>query len=165
MDRREGGICSEGSVFSAGAAVQWLRDELQIINRRGDRGLSLAVDDTNGFTYRSWLGVFTGSLCPGCRLGPTRGANKSTWGCLESIAYQSMDIWISWRRTPHRHNPAKGDGGASANNFLMQFQADIRPTRHKAGEYRDHSHGGSLPAGLEVGVWKGKRYSGHLERG
>ena len=106
----------EGSVFSAGAAIQWLRDELQIIKTAAEtEALALAVDDTNGvYMVPAFVGLgapYWDPYARGAVLGLTRGANKKhlVRAVLESIAYQSMDIFgYHGEGLRHRHNPAKG---------------------------------------------------------
>ncbi len=123
----------EGSVFMGGASVQWLRDELRIIQAAPEtESLALSVPDTNGVVV---VPAFTGLGAPywdmyarGLIIGLTRGVRKEhlVRATLESIAFQSKDVLIAMEKDsgiPVRL--LKVDGGASQNNFLMQFQADI----------------------------------------
>ena len=156
----------EGSVFSAGAAVQWLRDELQIIKTAAEtEALALAVDDTNGvYMVPAFVGLgapYWDPYARGAVLGLTRGANKKhlVRAVLESIAYQSMDILdIMEKDSGIDITQLRVDGGASANNFLMQFQADISGLPVIRPENTETTAmGAAFLAGLEVGVWKGKK--------
>ena len=156
----------EGSVFSAGAAVQWLRDELQIIKTAAEtEALALAVDDTNGvYMVPAFVGLgapYWDPYARGAVLGLTRGANKKhlVRAVLESIAYQSMVILdIMEKDSGIDITQLRVDGGASANNFLMQFQADISGLPVIRPENTETTAmGAAFLAGLEVGVWKGKK--------
>src|SRR5262249_27008098 len=123
----------EGSVFVAGAAVQWLRDELGIIDAAADsERIAESVPDANGIHL---VPAFTGLGAPywdsharGALTGLTRGVKRAHIGraALESIAFQSRDVLDAMERD--RGEPLRElrvDGGASTNDFLMQFQADI----------------------------------------
>ena len=156
----------EGSVFSAGAAVQWLRDELQIIKTAAEtEALALAVDDTNGvYMVPAFVGLgapYWDPYARGAVLGLTRGANKKhlVRAVLESIAYQSMDILdIMEKDSGIDITQLRVDGGASANSFLMQFQADISGLPVIRPENTETTAmGAAFLAGLEVGVWQGKK--------
>lgn len=156
----------EGSVFSAGAAVQWLRDELQIIKTAAEtEDLALAVDDTNGvYMVPAFVGLgapYWDPYARGAVLGLTRGANKKhlVRAVLESIAYQSMDILdIMEKDSGIDITQLRVDGGASANSFLMQFQADISGLPVIRPENTETTAmGAAFLAGLEVGVWQGKK--------
>ena len=123
----------EGSVFVAGAAIQWLRDELRLIDSASDTEyLAQKVEDTNGCYV---VPAFTGLGAPywdqyarGTIVGLTRGVNKDhiIRATLESLAYQVNDVLEAMGADSGIALSAlKVDGGASANNFLMQTQADI----------------------------------------
>ena len=123
----------EGSIFVAGAAIQWLRDELRIIDSSEDSEyMAKKVNDTNGCYV---VPAFTGLGAPywdqyarGTIVGITRGVNKChiIRATLESIAYQVNDVLASMEAdSGMKLTTLKVDGGASANNFLMQTQADI----------------------------------------
>jgi glycerol kinase len=127
------GYALEGSVFSGGSVIQWLRDELKIIETAEEtEKLALSVESTNGVYI---VPAFTGLGAPywdmfarGTITGITRGTNRShiTRAALESIAFQSKDVIDAMTRTLGvTPSSLKVDGGACANNFLMQFQADI----------------------------------------
>ena len=123
----------EGSVFMGGASIQWLRDELRIIeNAPETEAIAESVPDTNGVVV---VPAFTGLGAPywdmyarGLIIGLTRGVGKEhlVRATLESIAYQSKDVLIAMAKdSGTKISQLKVDGGASANNFLMQFQSDI----------------------------------------
>jgi glycerol kinase len=123
----------EGSIFVAGAAVQWLRDEMHLILDAGEsEALAETVPDTNGCYV---VPAFTGLGAPhwdpyarGTIIGITRGVNKNhiIRAVLESIGYQVNDVIQAMKSDSHINIlNLKVDGGASANNFLMQFQSDI----------------------------------------
>ena len=155
----------EGSVFVSGAAIQWLRDELQIIESSPEsEELALAVEDTNGVYV---VPAFTGFGAPywdqyarGIIVGITRGVNKNhiTRATLESIAYQSYDVIQAMKQDSGIEiRNLKVDGGASANNFLMQFQADILNTSIQRPLYIETTAlGAAYLAGLATGYWKDK---------
>lgn len=123
----------EGSIFIGGASVQWLRDELKIIESAKDSEMyANRVEDTNGVYV---VPAFTGLGAPywdmyarGSILGLTRGAKKEhiVRATLESIAYQTKDVLEAMQNDSKlKLKSLKVDGGASNNNFLMQFQSDI----------------------------------------
>ena len=123
----------EGSVFNAGSAVQWLRDELEFFkNSKDSEKLALSVDSTGGVYV---VPAFTGLGSPywrsdasGLITGITRGTNKGhiTRAVLESMAYSARDlIDIMEREGGVKLDKLRVDGGASQNNFLMQFQSDV----------------------------------------
>ncbi len=153
----------EGSVFVAGAAIQWLRDELLLIqNASESEEYALKVPDTNGVYV---VPAFTGLGAPhwdqyarGAILGLTRGCSKEhlVRATLESIAYQANDVLKAMEADANiRLNSLKVDGGACANNFLMQFQADILDTKvYKPECIETTALGAAYLAGLAVGFWK-----------
>ncbi len=123
----------EGAVFIAGAAVQWLRDQLQIIESASDtEALALSVSDNNGVYF---VPAFNGLGAPhwdmkatGLITGLTQGCSKAhiARATLEAIAFQSHDlIQLMQQESSTDIRQLKVDGGACANNFLMQFQADL----------------------------------------
>lgn len=136
----EGGVpvyALEGSVFSAGSAVQWLRDELKLISSASEsEAAAESVPDTNGVYM---IPAFTGLGAPywnsgarGIICGLTRGANRChiIRAVLEAIAYQTSDILaLMENETGIKLELLRVDGGASSNNFLMRFQADITGRR------------------------------------
>ena len=138
----------EGSIFVAGAVVQWLRDELKLIHDAKDSEyFAKKVEDSNGVYL---VPAFTGLGAPywdmdarGVMVGLTRGANKNhiIRAALESIAYQTRDVLeVMEEDSGISLKELRVDGGASANNFLMQFQSDILGVPIKKTRYnRDNS--------------------------
>ena len=170
----------EGSVFVCGAAIQWLRDEVNILeNSPQSEEMALQVEDNGGLYV---VPAFTGLGAPywdpyarGAIFGITRGANKNhlVRATLESLAYQVMDLINAMNNDlketgaaadEGEDNSGKGlttlrvDGGASANNFLMQFQSDIlncpvlRPSCIETT-----SLGAAYLAGLATGYWESQQ--------
>lgn len=155
----------EGSVFVAGAAIQWLRDELRLI-RTADESEKYAreVEDSNGIYV---IPAFTGLGAPywdqyarGAIIGLTRGCNREhiIRATLESIAYQTYDVIRAMENDLGANlKSLRVDGGACANNFLMQFQADILKTKVLRPECIETTAlGAAYLAGLSVGFWKDK---------
>ncbi len=153
----------EGAVFIGGAStVQWLRDELKVINDAFDSEyFATKVKDSNGVYL---VPAFTGLGAPywdpyarGAMFGLTRGvkADHLIRATLESIAYQTRDVLDAMQ--PDAGEPLRAlrvDGGAVANNFLMQFQADILGTRVERPEMRETTAlGAAFLAGLASGFW------------
>ena len=155
----------EGSVFVGGAVIQWLRDELKVINSsKESEDFALRVNDSAGVYL---VPAFAGLGAPhwdmharGIITGLTRGANvyHIIRAALESIAYQSNDVLSAMEAdTNIKLSSLKVDGGASANDFLMQFQSDIsninviRPTTIEAT-----SQGAAFLAGLAVGFFENR---------
>ena len=153
----------EGSIFVAGAAIQWLRDELRFIESAADSEyMAQKVKDTNGCYV---VPAFTGLGAPywdayarGAIVGLTRGVNKYhiVRATLDSIAYQTNDVLTAMAADSGiRLSALKVDGGASANNYLVQTQADIsgapvlRPSCVETTAL-----GAAYLAGLAVGYWK-----------
>lgn len=155
----------EGSIFVAGAAVQWLRDEMRLIDSSMDSEyMAKKVNDTNGCYV---VPAFTGLGAPhwdqyarGTIVGITRGVNKYhiIRATLESIAYQTNDVLQAMRADSGMEiNTLKVDGGASANDFLMQTQADIINVPVKRPScVETTAMGAAYLAGLAVGYWKSK---------
>ena len=155
----------EGSIFVAGAAVQWLRDEMNLINSSEEsERMAQMVEDTNGCYV---VPSFTGLGAPhwdqyarGTIVGITRGVNKYhiIRATLESLAYQVNDVLSAMKADSGIELSAlKVDGGASANNFLMQTQANIigaPVNRPKCVETT--AMGAAYLAGLAVGYWSSK---------
>ena len=155
----------EGSVFIAGAAIQWLRDEVKLIDESPDtEWYAGRVEDTAGvYLVPAFVGLGAPHWDPyarGCIVGLTRGANKYhiVRAALESLAYQSKDLIDAMEKDSKiKTGSFKVDGGASENNFLMQFQADIlnKPVeRPKCIETT--ALGAAYLAGLATGYWKNK---------
>ena len=155
----------EGSVFVAGAAVQWLRDELRLIrNAAESEKYAYEVEDTNGIYV---IPAFTGLGAPywdqyarGAVVGITRGCNREhiIRATLESIAYQTYDVIKAMENDLGSSlKSLRVDGGACANRFLMQFQADILDSKVLKPECIETTAlGAAYLAGLAVGLWKDK---------
>ena len=155
----------EGSVYVAGAAIQWLRDELKLIDGSPDSEyFATRVKDTAGCYV---VPAFTGLGAPywdpyarGAIMGLTRGVNKYHLirATLESLAFQSNDVLHAMELDSGIKTAAlKVDGGASMNNFLMQFQADIMNAPvHRPACVETTAMGASYLAGLAVGFWEDK---------
>jgi glycerol kinase len=153
----------EGSVFMAGAVVQWLRDELGIIKTSPDvEPLARSVADNGGvYLVPAFVGLGAphwDSYARGTIVGLTRGTNKAhiARAALESIAYQTADVLAAMREDAHLDlSELRVDGGASKNDLLMQFQADILGVpvvRPKIAETT--ALGAAYLAGLAVGYWE-----------
>ena len=155
----------EGSIFVAGASIQWLRDELRIIESAADSEyMAKKVKDTNGCYV---VPAFTGLGAPywdqyarGTIVGLSRGVNKYhiIRATLESIGYQVNDVLHAMKADSGIDLAAlKVDGGASANDFLMQFQSDIinAPVKRPSC-IETTAMGAAYLAGLAVGYWNSK---------
>ena len=160
----------EGSVFVGGAVVQWLRDELKLVNDSADTEYFATKVDDNGGVYI--VPAFVGLGAPhwdmyarGAIFGLTRGANKNhiMRAALESIAYQSKAVIDAMSEDAgYKVQHLKVDGGASRNSLLMQFQADIinsDVTRPIISETT--ALGAAYLAGLAVGFWNSKEEIAH----
>ena len=154
----------EGSVFVGGAAVQWLRDELMVIPSAPDSEKMAAAAGDNGGAYVvpafSGLGApYWNSQARGTIVGLTRGFNRNQLvrTTLESIAYQVLDLLRAMEMDSGEClRELKVDGGASANNWLMQFQADIMSRSVVRPDCVETTAlGAAYLAGLEVGFWAG----------
>ena len=155
----------EGSVFVAGAVIQWLRDELRLIDSAEDSEyMAQKVKDTNGCYV---VPAFTGLGAPywdqyarGTIVGLTRGVNKChiIRASLESLAYQVHDVIEAMKADSGMEiNSLRVDGGASANNFLMQAQADMIQVPVKRPVcVETTAMGAAYLAGLAVGYWNSK---------
>ena len=153
----------EGSVFVAGAAIQWLRDEMGLIRTAAEsEDCCHAVKDTAGVYV---VPAFTGFGAPywkadarGIITGLTRGANRNhiVRATVESLAYQVYDLAEVMKQDSGLPLLSlKVDGGASANDFLMQFQADILNTKvHRPSCIETTALGAAYLAGLAAGYWK-----------
>ena len=153
----------EGSVFAAGSVVQWMRDEMRLFQHAGDsEKYAKAVPDTNGVYM---VPAFTGLGAPfwdpyarGTVVGLTRGCSKEHFirAALESIAYQTWDVFEAMQRdTGMQIRNLKVDGGASANDFLMQFQADLlQGSVIRSACNETTALGAAYLAGLACGMWK-----------
>jgi glycerol kinase len=155
----------EGSIFIAGAAVQWLRDEVRLINDAAEtEAIAEAVEDTNGVYFvPAFVGLgapYWDSYARGSMFGLTRGAKREhiIRAVLESLAYQTNDVIEAMKADSGIElTVLKVDGGASSNNFLMQFQADILGVNiDRPSIIETTALGAAYLAGLAVGYWKNK---------
>ena len=155
----------EGSVFVGGAVVQWLRDELKLVNDSADTEYFATKVKDNGGVYI--VPAFVGLGAPhwdmyarGAIFGLTRGANRNHLirAALESIAYQTKDLINAMAEdVGYKIKEIKVDGGASRNKFLMQFQADILEAKVIRPIISETTAlGAAYLAGLAVGFWKDK---------
>lgn len=154
----------EGSVFVAGAAVQWLRDEMRMIKSAAQtEEYCMSVEDTAGvYVVPAFAGLgapYWEQYARGTIVGLTRGASKEHFirATVESMAFQVYDLLESMEQDSGIHlKTLKVDGGACANNFLMQFQADILSTTIARPECIETTAlGAAYLAGLAVGYWEG----------
>jgi glycerol kinase len=153
----------EGSVFIAGAAVQWLRDKLGLIgNAHETEALAASVPDTGGaYLVPAFVGLgapYWDSNARGILSGITAGTDRARLvrATLESIAFQTRDLVAAMEAdTGHKLKELRVDGGAAANNFLMQFQADILGSRIvRPADIETTALGAAYLAGLATGVYK-----------
>ncbi len=153
----------EGSVFIAGAAIQWLRDELGVI-RKASESLALARksrDRSQPYLVPAFVGLgapYWDANARGAIIGITRGTTRAdiVRAALDSIAYQVRDVIVAMERDTGRSIPElRADGGAAANAYLMQFQADIlgKPVIRPAMA-ETTALGAAMLAGLAAGVWR-----------
>lgn len=155
----------EGSVFIAGAAIQWLRDGLGLIHDASEtEALATSVPSTEGVYL---VPAFAGMGAPywdmyarGTVVGITRGTTKAHFvrAALESIAFQSKDLLTAMESDAEvRLSVLRVDGGATANNFLMQFQADILGSKVERPKITETTAlGAAYLAGIAVGLWSQK---------
>ncbi|MDR2459505.1 MAG: glycerol kinase GlpK [Deltaproteobacteria bacterium] len=152
----------EGSIFVAGSAIQWLRDELKIVSDAGDTEYFANKAETSGGVYV--IPAFTGLGAPywdpyarGAIVGLTRGTSSRhiIRATLESIAYQTKDVLEAMQAdSTAKLQSLRVDGGACANNFLMQFQADILGVKvERPAILEVTALGAAFLAGLAVGYW------------
>ncbi|MBU5439265.1 glycerol kinase GlpK [Tissierella sp. MSJ-40] len=156
----------EGSIFVAGAIVQWLRDELKIISDASDSEyFATKVEDNNGvYIVPAFVGLgapYWDMYARGTVVGLTRGSNRNhiIRAALESIAYQTRDVLEAMQEDSGiKLQSLKVDGGAVANNFLMQFQSNILSVDVDRPEIIETTAlGAAYLAGLAVGFWKDKQ--------
>ncbi len=152
----------EGSVFVAGAVVKWLRDELKMIDDAAQtEQIARSVEDCGGvYVVPAFVGLGTPYWDPGARgsiFGLTRGSSRAhiVRACLEAICYQTADVIDAMVNDTGALNTIRVDGGASANDFIMEFQADIlnRPVI-RPENVESTATGAAFLAGLGCGVWK-----------
>lgn len=153
----------EGSVFVAGAGVQWLRDSMRMLKSASQsQEYCEAVEDTAGvYVVPAFAGMgapYWNQYARGTVVGLTRGCSKEHFirAVLESIAYQTADVLRAMEQDSGIHlKSLKVDGGASANDFLMQFQADIVDTDVRRPKCIETTAlGAAYLAGLAVGYWR-----------
>ena len=155
----------EGSVFVAGAAVQWLRDSMRMIrdSARSEKYAESVSDTNDVYIVPAFAGMgapYWNPYVRGTIVGITRGCQKEHFirAALESIAYQTVDVLQAMEEDAGMPlQELKVDGGASANDFLMQFQADITgQSVHRPSCIETTALGAAYLAGLAVGYWKDK---------
>ncbi|MBQ6798885.1 MAG: glycerol kinase, partial [Oscillospiraceae bacterium] len=155
----------EGSIFVAGAAIQWLRDELHVLTSASEsQQYAESVPDTaDGYVVPAFTGLgapYWNQRARGAVVGITRGFGRAhlVRATLESLAYQTYDIARAMERDSGiRIAELKVDGGACANNFLMQFQSDLVGCDvYRPRCIETTALGAAYLAGLAVGYWKSK---------
>ena len=155
----------EGSVFIAGAAIQWLRDGLQIINsaEESEQIASQITEDNSVYVVPAFAGLgapYWDMYARGAIFGLTRdtGKNHLVKATLESMAYQTKDIILAMEQDSQTKLASlKVDGGACANNVLMQFQSDILNTEiERPKNIESTALGAAYLAGIAVGLWHQK---------
>jgi glycerol kinase len=163
----ESAYALEGSVFIAGAAVQWLRDGLKVVRTAADTeaearaSVAKNKDRTQPYVVPAFVGLGAphwDANARGAIVGITRGTTRAdiVRATLDSIAYQVRDVIVAMESdTGHPMSELRADGGATANRYLMQFQADIlgKPVR-RAKIADTTAMGAAMLAGLAMGVWK-----------
>ena len=156
----------EGSVFVAGAAIQWLRDELRMIRTAAqtEEYCEIVPDTAGVYVVPAFAGMgapYWNPYARGTIVGLTRGASKEHFirATVESLAYQVSDLLEAMEQDsgiPMKE--LKVDGGASANDFLMQFQADLLGSKIARPQCIETTAlGAAYLAGLAVGYWKDKK--------
>lgn len=161
----------EGSTFIAGAAIQWLRDEMKLIqNANETEQMALSVPDNDGvYIVPAFVGLgapYWDSSARGAVFGLTRGSNRNhlARAALESIAYQVRDVLEALKEDSGLEiEDIKVDGGAAANNFLMQFQADMMGKNVIRPEVIETTAlGAAYLAGLAVNYWTSQKEISNL---
>ena len=156
----------EGSVFVAGAAVQWLRDELGLLHSAAEsEAIARSVADTGGvYVVPAFTGLGAPSWAPEARgtiVGLTRGTSRAhiVRATLEAIAYQSTDLLRCFERDlGTKAFQLQVDGGATANDFLMQFQADVAGVAVRRPKVLETTAlGAAYLAGLATGFWESRK--------
>ncbi len=163
----------EGSIFQAGSTIQWLRDELGIISSSAEtEAIATSVHDAGGCYF---VPAFTGLGAPwwasdtrGLICGITRGTQRAhiVRAACESMAYQTYDILQAMEvDSSHALNSLQVDGGASRNNFIMQFQSDLLGIPVARAEVKETTAlGAAYLAGLAVGVWENREELASMHR-
>jgi glycerol kinase len=162
----------EGSVFIAGAAIQWLRDGLQLIET-AEESETIAMqltEDSSVYVVPAFAGLgapYWDMYARGAIFGLTRDTGKEhlVKATLESLAYQSKDLLVAMQEDSETEiTTLKVDGGASANNFLMQFQADILNCFVERPENTESTAlGAAYLAGIEVGLYQQSNFKNEKE--
>jgi glycerol kinase len=159
----EAAFAVEGSIFVAGAAVQWMRDRLRLISNAAEsEAVARSVPDTGGvYLVPAFVGLGAphwDAAARGTITGMTLGTTREhiVRAALESIAYQTRELIDCMQAdTGERLEELRVDGGASSNDFLMQFQADILGTRIvRPADTETTALGAAYLAGLATGLWK-----------
>ena len=154
--------CLEGGVFIGGAIVQWLRDGLQMFSSASEvEELATSVDSTDGvYLVPALVGLgapFWDSDARGTLIGITRGTNRGhiARAALEAIAFQTRDLLDAMQKDSGVElSNLKVDGGATANNFMMQFQSDLLNVKVRRPQIQETTAlGAAFLAGLATGVW------------
>ncbi len=162
----------EGSVFSAGSAIQWLRDEMQLIESAEEsEALAETVKDNGGvYMIPSFSGMgapYWNDAMKCAMVGITRGTTKAhiVRAALEAIAYQTRDVLDAMSEDSNLEvTNLRVDGGAAANNFLLQFQSDILDVNvERSVSVEATALGAAFLAGLAVGFWKDKKELWNLD--
>lgn len=155
----------EGSVFISGATIQWLRDELKILDNaaESEKHARMVEDTAGAYVVPAFTGLgapYWDSYARGAIMGLTRGVNKNhiIRAALESMAYQTNDLMAAMEEDMgHPLQKFKVDGGASANNFLLEFQAGIMNMPvYRPRCIETTSLGAAYLAGLATGYWKNR---------
>jgi glycerol kinase len=163
----------EGSVFVAGAAIQWLRDGLGLVKRAADsEHLARSVESSLGvYVVPAFVGLGAPYWDPDARgalLGLTRGVSRAhvVRAALEALAYQTRDVADAMvAEAGARLSALRADGGAAANDFLMQFQADLLGVPvERPRVIETTAMGAAFLAGLAVGFWRSQADLGHARR-
>lgn len=163
----------EGSVFVSGAVVKWLRDELGIIKTAAEtEALARSVPDTAGVYFvPAFVGLGTpywNTAARGALFGLTRGASKAhiVRAALEAVAYQTADVIKVMEEDTDSLNLIKVDGGASQNDFLMEFQANILGrSLIRPENVESTAMGAAFLAGLYCGMWKSREELNGVSKG
>ena len=159
----EPGYALEGSVFIAGAAIQWLRDEMGMLSTsaESEKLARSSLDRSQPYLVPAFVGLgapYWDADARGAIVGITRGTNRAdvVRAALDSIAYQVRDALVAMEKDSGRGvRELRADGGATANGYLMQFQADVlgRPVR-RPEMVETTALGAAMLAGLAVGMWR-----------
>lgn len=153
----------EGSIFVAGSAIQWLRDGMQLLkaSSESEQAANASTDHNEIYVVPAFTGLgapYWDSVTRGAVFGITRGTTKNDFikATLQALAYQTRDVVDTMKSDANINIPVlKVDGGASHNNYLMQFQADILGIEiDRASDLETTALGAAFLAGLGVGFWR-----------